>query len=66
MDHPPSLIAEVIYGCLLRQMYFEDIREFAKRCPKLKDLRPCNPGVCQAPPASPSVIDSKYNNMDCQ
>ena len=64
LNLPPRLIAEVIYGYLLRQMYFEDIKMFAKYCPKLHDLQPCNLEVC--PPAPPSVTDSKYKTMDHQ
>ena len=67
LNHPSCLIAELIYGCLLRQMYFENITMFAKYCPRLHDLQPCNLGVCQTPATPPSVEDSKYNNnMDRQ
>ena len=59
MNHPPSLVAEVIYGCSLRQI--------APYCKKLTTDRPCNLGPCPEPPASPSMTDdSKYNTMDCQ
>ena len=56
----------VIYGWSLRQMYIDDINLYAQFCPKMKDFKSCNNGVCPTTTASPNVIDSKYNTMDCQ
>ena len=64
--NPPSHIVDVIYGWSLRQMYIDDIKMWARFCPKLIDFQSCNLGVCPEPTASPKVIDSKYNAMDCQ
>jgi hypothetical protein len=64
--NPPSHIVDVIYGWSLRQMYIDDIKMWARFCPKLIDFQSCNLGVCPGPTSSPNVIDGKYNTMDCQ
>ena len=46
-------------------MYIDDIKMWARFCPKLIDFQSCNLGVCPEPTASPNKIDSKYNTMDC-
>ena len=60
------MIVDVIYGWSLRQMYIDDIKMWAQFCKELIDFQSCNLGVCPEPTASPKVIDSKYNTMDCQ
>ena len=42
------------------------MKDYAKFCSKVEELEDCNLGVCPEPTASPNVIDSKYNTMDCQ
>ena len=63
---PRGLSADVIYGWSLRQMYIDNKAMYAQFCPKLKDFKSCNYGVCPTTTASPNMIDSKYNTMDCQ
>ena len=61
-----TVIVDVIYGWSLRQMYIDDIKMWAQFCKELIDFQSCNLGVCPESTASPNVIDSKYNTMDCQ
>ena len=64
--HLSSLIANVISWWSLRQRYFENMKDYAKFCSELEEFEACNLRVCPEPTASPNVIDSKYNTMDCQ
>ena len=64
--HLSSLITDVIYWWSLRQRYFENMKDYAKFCSELEEFEACNLRVCPEPTASPNVIDSKYNTMDCQ
>ena len=42
------------------------MKDYAKFCSELEEFEACNLEVCPEPTASPNVIDSKYNTMDCQ